>query len=169
MNHEDLKDLRAEFDKFVTEKCSLSPDDTANSQNPDKGDAVDEEPVPQFVDALTAKLLAPAISGVYLSRIDIKRIAEKIDESIPIKERIKMVRALFRHTTKKEFLERAFNEIDKHINGRILIYTELAEAFPSSKYIFDEQILKAKKTMKMFDTIISDFEEIEPSSDPLVI
>jgi hypothetical protein len=169
MNHEDLKDLRAEFDKFVTEKCSLSPEDEMNVQNPDGGDAVDEEPVPQFVDALTAKLLAPAISGVYLSRIDIKRVAEKIDESIPIKERIKMVRALFRHTTKKEFLQRAFDEIDKHINGRILIYTELGEAFPASKYVFDEQIAKAKKTMKMFDTIIADFEEIEPSSDPLVI
>ena len=169
MNHEDLKDLRAEFDKFVTEKCSLSPDDAMQNSNPDAGDAVDEEPVPQFVDALTAKLLAPAISGVYLSRIDIKRVAEKIDESIPIKERIKMVRALFRHTTKKEYLERAFNEIDRHINGRILIYTELAEAFPASKYVFDEHIEKAKKTMKMFDTIIADFEEIEPSSDPLVI
>lgn len=169
MNHEDLKDLRAEFDKFVQEKCSLEPDDTNAAQSPDAGDAVDEEPVPQFVDALTAKLLAPSISGVYLSRIDIKRVAEGIDESIPVKERVKMVRALFRHTTKKEYLEVAFNEINKHINGRILIYKELAEAFPSSKYIFDEQIQKAHKTMKMFDTIIEDFEEIEPSSDPLAI
>jgi len=169
MNREDLSDLRAEFDKFVKEKCSLEPDDGADARSPDSGDAVDEEPVPQFVDALTSKLLAPSISGVYLSRIDIKRVAQAIDESIPIKERIKMVRALFRHTTKKEYLELAFNEIKKHINGRILIYRELAEAFPSSKYIFDTQIQKAQKTMQMFDTIIEDFEEIEPSSDPLAI
>ena len=78
MNEHDLSDLRAEFDKFVDEKCSLDPE-----QNPDIGDKVDEEPVPQFVDALTSKLLAPAHSGVYLSRLDIKRIAEAIDESIP--------------------------------------------------------------------------------------
>jgi len=169
MNHEDLSDLRAEFDKFVNEKCSLEPEDGTHVQNPDAGDAVDEEPVPQFVDALTAKLLAPSISGVYLSRIDIKRIAEGIDESIPIKERIKMVRALFRHTTKRQYLKDAFNEIDKHINGRILIYTELSEAFPASKEIFDEHIVKAKKTMKMFDTIIEDFEEIEATNDPLMI
>ena len=169
MNHEDLSDLRAEFDKFVNDKCSLEPEDGAQSLTPDAGDAVDEEPVPQFVDALTSQLLAPAVSGVYLSRIDIKRVAEGIDESIPIKERIKMVRALFRHTTKKEYLKNAFDEIAKHINGRILIYTELAEAFPSSKGIFDEQIAKAKKTMRMFDTIIADFEEIEPTSDPLMI
>jgi len=168
MNHEDLSDLRAEFDKFVKDKCSLQPDEE-QVQNPDIGDKEDEEPVPQFVDALTSKLLAPAISGVYLSRLDIKRVAEAIDESIPIKERIKMVRALFRHTTKRQYLEDAFAEIDKHINGRILIYTELSEAFPSSKPIFDEHIEKAKKTMAMFKTIINDFEEIEPTDDPMFV
>ncbi|WP_373034707.1 hypothetical protein [Sulfurimonas sp.] len=168
MNEHDLSDLRAEFDKFVSDKCSLNPED-AMKQDRDIGDKEDEEPVPQFVDALTSKLLAPAHSGVYLSRLDIKRIAEAIDESIPIKERIKMVRALFRHTTKKEYLKEAFAEIDRHINGRILIYQELAEAFPASKSVFDENIAKAKKTMKMFSTIVEDFEEIEPTSDPLFV
>ena len=170
MEQHDLSDLRAEFDKFVKDKCSLEPDDgMTKTQNPDAGDKEDDEPVPQFVDALTSKLLAPAISGVYLSRLDIKRVAEAIDESIPIKERLKMVKALFRHTTKKQYLEDAFKEVDKHINGRILIYTELSEAFPASKEIFDSHIAKAKKTMKMFETIIGDFEEIEPVSDPLFV
>ena len=143
MNRDDLSDLRAEFDKFVKDKCSIDPENL-EGQNPDAGDKEDEEPVPQFVDALTSKLLAPAISGVYLSRLDIKRVAEAIDESIPIKERLKMVRALFRHTTTKKYLEDAFNEINKHINGRILIYKELSEAFPASKSIFDEHVAKAK-------------------------
>ncbi|MBD3824110.1 MAG: hypothetical protein IE916_06340 [Epsilonproteobacteria bacterium] len=168
MNRADIADLRAEFDKFVQDKCTLDPEANAN-QNPDAGDKEDEEPVPQFVDALTTKLLAPAHSGVYLSRLDIKRIAEAIDESLPIKERIKMVRALFRHTNSKEFLRTAFDEINRHINGRLLIYQELAEAFPSSKYIFDEQIAKAQKTMRMFDQIVEDFEVIEPTDDPMVI
>jgi len=170
MNHHDLSDLKNEFDKFVKDKCSLNPEDNLeNSQNPDAGDKEDEEPVPQFVDALTSKLLAPAISGVYLSRLDIKRVAEAIDESIPIKERIKMVRALFRHTTRKKYLEDAFAEINKHINGRILIYKELGEAFPASKEIFDENIEKANKTMKMFDHIVEEYEEIEPTDDPMFV
>jgi hypothetical protein len=163
----EFSDLRAEFDKMAKDSCMTDPD--AEPADRDAGDQVDEEPVPQFVDALTAKLLAPEQSGVYLSRLDIKRIAEAIDESIPIKERVKMVRALFRHTTKQQYLRDAFTEIDKHINGRILIYTELGEAFPSSKYIFDENIVKAKKTMKMFNTIIEDFEEIEPTDDPMFV
>lgn len=168
MNKEDISDLRLEFDKFVRDKCSLEPEAGMNAK-PENEENEEEEVAPQFVDALTTKLLAPAHSGVYLSRLDIKRIAEAIDESLPIKERMKMVRSLFRHTTKKEYLERAFGEIDKHINGRILIYAELSEAFPSSKSIFDTHIVKAKKTMKMFQTIIEDFEEIEPTSDPLMI
>ena len=167
MNPNDLGDLRAEFDKFAKDSCMTDPG--AEQQDRDAGDAVDDEPVPQFVDALTAKLLAPEQSGVYLSRMDIKRVAEAIDESIPIKERVKMVKALFRHTTKQQYLKDAFKEIDKHINGRILIYTELSEAFPASKYIFDENIVKAKKTMKMFNTIIEDFEEIEPTDDPMFV
>ena len=168
MNNHDLSDLRAEFDKFVKDKCSLEPDQEIHA-NPDAGDKEDEEPVPQFVDALTSKLLAPQQSGVYLSRLDIKRIAEAIDESIPIKERIKMVRALFRHTTKRDYLVDAFTEVDKHIHGRILIYKELGETFPASKPIFDTFIGKAEKTMQMFQTIISDFEDIEPVSDPLFV
>jgi hypothetical protein len=168
MNNHDLSDLRAEFDKFVKDKCSLEPEADIRS-NPDAGDKEDEEPVPQFVDALTSKLLAPQQSGVYLSRLDIKRVAEAIDESIPIKERIKMVRALFRHTTKRDYLVDAFAEVDKHIHGRILIYTELGETFPASKPIFDGFIAKANKTMQMFETIISDFEDIEPVSDPLFV
>lgn len=170
MNQHDLSDLKAEFNKFVKDKCEIDPETGMNGQqNPDAGDKEDEEPVPQFVDALTTKLLAPAHSGVYLSRLDIKRIAEAIDESIPIKERIKMVRALFRHTTTKDYLDTAFNEIDKHINGRVLIYKELSEAFPASKEIFDGHISKAEKTMRMFKTIIEDFEEIEPTDDPMFV
>ncbi len=169
MNQHDLSDLKAEFDKFVKDKCSLDSESGANELNPDMGDKEDEEPVPQFVDALTSKLLSPQQSGVYLSRLDIKRIAEAIDESIPIKERIKMVRALFRHTTKQQYLADAFAEINKHINGRILIYTELSETFPASKEIFDSYIVKANKTMNMFGTIIEDFEEIEPTDDPMFV
>lgn len=169
MNEHDLSDLRAEFDKFVREECSINPEKLSQEQNPDQGDAVDEEPVPQFVDSLVEKLLAPSQSGVYLSRLDIKRVAEAIDESLPIKERKKMLKALFRHTTKKEYLRIAFDEFNRHLNGRIMIYEELATEFPASKSIFDAHSDKAKKIQKMFDQIVDDFEEMEPTSDPMMI
>jgi len=170
MNPNDLSDLRAEFDTFVRNKCSSNEDGSCESNvNPDSGDMVDDEPVPGFVEQISQNLLAPAKCGVYISRLDIKRIAEAVDESLPIKERGKMLKALFRHTTTREYLEEAFAEFNRHINGRILIYQELSTAFPSSQYIFDEKIAKAKKTQKIFEQIIADFEEIEPTFDPMLV
>lgn len=168
MNPHDLNDLKSEFDKFVREKCTLNPDEEQN-RNPDQGDEDDTEPVPAFADELADKLLAPSRSGVYLSRLDIKRVAEAIDESLPIKERKKMIRALFRHTTTRDYLRTAFDEFNRHMNGRILIYQELSEAFPASSDIFGSYIAKVKKTQKMFDQIVEDFEEIDPTVEPMPV
>lgn len=163
MKENDFSDLRAEFDEFVQGKCDTGSCETTNEE--ESGD----EPVPGFVDELSEKLLSPFHCGAYLSRLDIKRVAEAIDESIPIKERRKMIKALFRHTTKKAYLQSAFDEFNRHFGGRILIYQELSEAFPASKKIFDENIDKIKRTQKILDQIVLDFEEIEPTDDPLMI
>ena len=104
MKENNFSDLRAEFDEFVRGKCDTGTCETSSENDPD------EEPVPGFVDELGEKLLAPYHCGAYLSRLDIKRIAEAIDESIPIKERKKMIKALFRHTTTRAYLQGAFDE-----------------------------------------------------------
>jgi hypothetical protein len=163
-----MDELRAEFDKFVRESCSIDPESQQHT-NPDQGDAADEEPVPSFVDELIEKLLAPSLCGAYISRFDIKRVAEGIDESLPIKERKKMVKALFRHTTTRQYLQDAFDELNRHLNGRILIYQELSEAFPASKYIFDGYSSKIKKIQKTFEQIVADYEEIDPTDEPMPI
>ena len=162
MKENDYSDLRAEFDEFVRGKCDTDSCETSS-------DDETEEPVPGFVDELSDKLLSPYHCGAYLSRLDIKRVAEAIDESIPIKERKKMIKALFRHTTKKAYLQSAFDEFNRHFGGRILIYQELSDTFPASKIFFDENIEKIKKTQKILDQIVLDFEEIEPTDDPLNI
>ena len=162
MNTADFSDLKAEFDQFVRGKCDTEDCDTSAQSSPD------DEPVPGFVDELTDKLLSPFKSGAYLSRLDIKRVAEAIDESIPIKERKKMLQALFRHTTRKAYLRGAFDEFNRHFGGRILIYTELSEVFPASKSIFEDNIAKIKKTQRMLDQIVNDYEEIEPTDEPMM-
>ncbi len=164
MKANDFSDLKAEFDEFIREKCDSGSCETGNEES-----TTDDEPVPSFVDELSDKLLAPYYSGVYFSRLDIKRVAEAIDESIPIKERKKMIKALFRHTTSKGYLRSAFDEFNRHFGGRVLIYQELSEAFPASKKLFDENIEKIKKTQKMLDQIVLDFEEIEPTDEPMMI
>ncbi|NOQ31189.1 MAG: hypothetical protein GQ570_08715 [Helicobacteraceae bacterium] len=161
-------ELKLEFDKFVKQKCTTDGDFDEKNQNPDSGDKEDDEAVPAFVDEIADQMLAPAISGVYLSRIDIKRVAEAIDESLPIKERKKMIRALFRHTTTREYLRGAFDEFARHINGRVLIYQELSEAFPASKPVFDSFIAKSEKMSTLCDRIVEDFEEIDPTFEPML-
>lgn len=163
MNKAELSDLKAEFDQFVRDKCDTGDCDTTAENDPDN------EPVPGFVDELTDKLLSPFHSGVYFSRLDIKRVAEAIDESIPIKERKRMLQSLFRHTTRKAYLQGAFDEFNRHFGGRILIYTELGDAFPASKPIFDENIAKIKKTQKILEQIVQDYEEIEPTDEPMMV
>jgi len=159
MMDNNLDDLKAEFDKFVRESC------VTEEEKQVKADEEEDEDNPAFVEELADKLLGPAHAGVYLSRLDIKRVAEGIDESLPIKERTRMIKALMRHTTTKEYLRDAFSEFNKHINGRLAIYQELGEGFPSSKYIFDEYTQKAEKTKRMFERMIEDFEEFDMSED----
>jgi len=154
-----IDDLKAEFDKFVQERCITQE----NEQ--EKAEREEDEDNPAFVEELADKLLGPAHAGVYLSRLDIKRVAEGIDESLPIKERTRMIKALMRHTTKKDYLRLAFGEFNKHINGRLAIYQELGDSFPASKYIFDDYTKKAEKTKRMFDRIVEDFEEFDPTDD----
>ncbi len=154
-----IDDLRAEFDKFVQERC------ITEEEKREKLEEEEEEDNPAFVDELADKLLGPAHSGVYLSRLDIKRVAEAIGESLPIKERKRMIKALMRHTMTKDYLRSAFGEFNKHINGRLAIYQELGGAFPSSKYIFDDLEARAEKTKRMFERMIEDFEEFNPDED----
>ena len=154
-----IDDLKAEFDKFVHESC------IGEEQKQQAAEENELEEIPAFVDELYEKLLGPAFSGVYLSRLDIKRVAEAIDESLPIKERQRMIKSLMRHTTTKDFLRSAFGEFSKHINGRLAIYQELGAAFPSSKYIFDDYEVRAEKTKRMFNRMIEDFEEFNPKDE----
>ncbi len=162
MNKTDFSDFQADFESFIRDP---KRDDASCDIDPDEPDEI----APSYVDELNDKLLSPFHSGAYFSRLDIKRIAEAIDESLPIKERKKMMKALFRHVNEKAFLRRAFDEFNRHFGGRVLIYQELAEAFPASKYIFDEYISKIERTQKILDQIVEDFEEIEPTFDPMMV
>lgn len=161
MSKFDLDDLKNSFSSAFEDRCS-------NEDGCDT-DSEDDEISPIFVEVLNQKLLAPSISGVYLSRLDIKRVAENIDESIPIKERAKMIKTLFRHTNSKEFLQKAFDEINRHINARIYLYEALAADFPASSKIFEDYVSKAKKMQKNFDKMVEDFEVIEPTDEPMLI
>ncbi|KIM11548.1 MAG: hypothetical protein KU37_04915 [Sulfuricurvum sp. PC08-66] len=161
--NDNYKDLRQEFDKLIAESC-INPEANADAQSTE-----DETQIPHYIQELQKRLLAPSISGVYLTRIDLKRIADELDYSLPIKERKNMLRNLMRHTTTRATLQEIFDVTSRHINGRILMFEEMGQAFPASKPILDGFIAKAQATQRMFGRIVEDFEEIEPTDDPMAI
>ena len=155
-------ELRKEFEKFVAERCI-----SGNCDTTDEREDIPEEELPHFTEELSKKLLAPALSGINLSRIDLKRIGDEIGDSIAIQERKRMFKALLRHKQTRAELEELFNQIELHLNGRILIYQEIMETYPSSKNIFEGYIQKIEKTKETLNRIRNDFEDINPDADPI--
>jgi hypothetical protein len=159
--NQNIADLKNEFEQFVVEKCST--DESCDTQDGD----IPEEELPYFTEELAKKLLSPEISGVNLSRIDLKRVSDDLEDSIAIQARKRMLKAILRHKQTKEELGAVFNTIELHLNGRILIYREIGESYPASNYVFENYISKIEKMKRTFKRILDDFEDISPNSQPI--
>jgi hypothetical protein len=153
--------LRQEFENFVAEKCTTADCSTEGNEE------IPEDELPYFTDELSKKLLAPAIAGVNLSRVDLKRVSDILEDSIAIQERKRMLKALLRHKQTKAELKKLFDNIEPHLNGRLLIYKEIAENYPASAHIFNDYISKVENMKLTFKRIVEDFEEMNPDADPI--
>jgi len=159
----DIESLRNEFEKFVAESC-IADDGSCNTDNPQEES---DEDLPFFVDELLTKLLSPEHCGVNLSRIDLKRISDESEDSVAIQNRDRMLKAILRHRATKVEIKEIFDIIEKYLNGRVLIYQEIIENYPSSKAVFENYLSKIEKTKVMFKRIVRDFEDIDPDSQPI--
>ncbi len=158
-----LDSLRNEFEQFVAEKCSTSEDGSCETGE----EEIPEEELPYFTEELSKKLLAPEYSGVNLSRIDLKRISDELDDSVAIQDRKRMLKAILRHKQTKEELKSIFDMVELHMNGRVLIYREIAEAYPSSADVMNSYIEKVDRMRRTFKRIIDDFEDMNPEAEPI--
>jgi hypothetical protein len=151
MNMRDIDDLRAEFEamKDGDEFCadgSCSSDEEADLRD-----------YPSYTEALYAKLVAPHVSGIYLSRWDIKEIAEVAGDSMSIHPRKRMFELLMKFAVSQERMQLVLDSLENHMLGKMEIYAELAETFPSSAEIFNDKIAKAEKTIKLFPQIMKEY------------
>ncbi len=120
---------------------------------------VDLKDYPSYTEALYAKLIAPHVSGIYISRWDIKDIALVAGESMAIHPRKRMFELVMKFATTKENMQLFLDALENHMEDKISIYEELIEQFPSSRDIFQPKIDKANKTMKLFPMIIDEYFE----------
>lgn len=151
MLNKDIEDLRAEFEA-LKESGEFCTDGTCSTD-----EEIDLKDYPSYTEALYAQIVAPHASGIYLSRWDIKEIAEVAGDSMAIHPRKRMFELLMKYAVSQERMQSVLDALEEHIERKIEIYEELQESFPHSKVVFEEKIAKARKTVKTFPYIIKEY------------
>ncbi len=153
---DNIKDLREEFANISQQNFNGKP-----AFGPDGQCAADEEvdlkDYPSYTEALYAKLIAPHVSGIYISRWDIKDIALAAGDSMAIHPRKRMFELLMKFATSKENMQSVLDALEAHMNDKIGIYNEFITNYPNSAEVFQPKIDKARKTMKLFPQIIEEY------------
>jgi len=153
LNRDDLAELRAEIDAFK-DKTGFCTDGSCPTE-----EEADLRDYPSYTEALYAKLVAPHVSGIYLSRWDIKDIADKAGDSMSIHPRKRMFELLMKYAVSQERMQLVLDGIAEHMQEKIEIYEELADSFPHSAKIFNDKVEKAEKTIRLFPQIMKEYFE----------
>jgi len=154
----EMDDLRKEFENVSAQNFNGNPAFCPDGQC-DSDEEVDLKDYPSYTEALYAKLIAPHVSGIYISRWDIKDIALAAGDSMAIHPRKRMFELLMKYATSKENMQAVLDALENHMEEKIAIYTELMTSFPTSTEVFQPKIDKARKTMKLFPQIIEEYFE----------
>lgn len=150
---EDIESLKKAFDTFDTQPA-FCPDGQCDSD-----EDVDLQDYPSYTEALYAKLIAPYSSGIYISRWDIKDIALVAGDSMAIHPRKRMFELLMKFAVRKENMEAVLAALKTNMEDKVVIYEEFIRNYPNSAEVFEPKIDKARKTMKLFPQIITEYFE----------
>jgi hypothetical protein len=151
LEDKDIASLRAKFEAMKNSE-QFCEDGSCTTQ-----EEINLKDYPSYTDALYAKILAPSVSGIYLSRWDLKEIAQIAGDSMSIHPRKRMFELLMKYAVSQEKMQMVLDAIEEHMENKIEIYEEFQETFPYSKVVFEEKIKKAKKTIDTFPYIIKEY------------
>ena len=153
-----MDDLRKDFENISAQNFHGTP-----AFGPDGQCATDEEvdlkDYPSHTEALYAKLIAPHVSGIYISRWDIKNIALAAGDSMAIHPRKRMFELLMKYATSKDNMQKVLDALEVHMEDKVRIYEELARYYPHTGVVFQPKIDKARRTMRLFPQIIEEYFE----------
>jgi len=158
MNEKDINSLREEFANINEKNFNGNPAFCADGSC-DSEEETDLKDYPSYTEVLYANLIAPNVSGIYISRWDIKEIALSAGDSMAIHPRKRMFELLMKFATSKENMQAVLDGLENHMEEKIDIYIELMTNFPASVEVFQPKIDKARKTMKLFPQIIKEYFE----------
>jgi hypothetical protein len=151
LKDKDLADLRADFEALKNSEEFCSDGSCSTDEE------IDLKDYPSYTEALYAQIVAPHVSGIYLSRWDIKEIADTAGDSMSIHPRKRMFELLMKYAVSQERMQMVLDAMEVHMEEKIEIYEELQETFPHSKVIFENKIAKARKTINTFPHIMSEY------------
>ena len=146
-----IDELRAEFEA-MKDSGAFCSDGSCESE-----EEVDLKDYPSYTEALYAQIVAPSSSGIYLSRWDIKEIADVAGDSMSIHPRKRMFEMLMKYAVSQERMQSVLDALEEHIERKIEIYEEIQETFPHSKVVFEDKIAKARRTINTFPHIIKEY------------
>ena len=146
-----LNELRAEFEAIKESEEFCVDGSCANDEE------IDLKDYPSYTEALYSQIIAPSVSGIYISRWDIKEIAEVAGDSMAIHPRKRMFELLMKFAVSQERMQLVLDAMEENIQKKIDIYEELKDTFPYSKNIFEKKIAKAEKTIRMFPHIMDEY------------
>ena len=152
-----MNDLRKEFENISMQNFAGGNPAFCPDGQCDADEEADLKDYPSYTEALYAKLIAPYVSGIYISRWDIKEIALAAGDSMAIHPRKRMFELLMKYATSRENMQAVLDALENHMEEKIVIYQELMDTFPASTEIFQPKIEKARKTMKLFPQIIAEY------------
>ena len=140
-----MADFEKEFDKI-----QKAQDDAMAGCSMDgmSGCADIDDVLGTYEEVIRNTIMPPSKSGIYFSRLDLKKLAHFFGESIVIDERKKMIKKLLEYVDSHDALIRFESVVNDAIDTKITIYENLKENFPSSAYQFDEYISKARSAQK---------------------
>lgn len=148
----DMNDLRKEFENFnINEDACID-----GSCETDETNLRD---YPSYTEALYSQIVAPSVSGIYISRWDIKDIASVAGDDMAIHPRKRMFELLMKYAVHKENMVAVLDEMKNHFEYKISIYDEFIANYPASAVVFEPKIEKARKTIALFPKILEEYFE----------
>ena len=151
LKRDDLDELRADFEALKNSEFACNDGSCSTDEE------IDLKDYPSYTEALYAKIMPPSISGIYLSRWDIKEIAQVAGDSMSIHPRKRMFELLMKYAVSQERMQLVLDGLEEHMRGKMDIYQEFADSFPHSAPIFEAKIEKAEKTIKLFPQIMKEY------------
>ncbi len=104
-------------------------------------------------DKILAILTTPSKSGIYISRYDIKDLANAIGMDIGIRERKEMLKDIFIYAKQMDKLKDMLDYIINFIDYRITQYNDIVSEFPHSKDFMDLWIKKAQRLKSLIENM----------------